>query len=125
MQAMSTSSKSFCLNLPFLVAAACAAPTQSAPPARGSGQSFGQAMELVCNVDSRAGVQQTDDPLEAAQKRSDYLADHVKNPQVIYERTLWRVQPAKKRAQLIRKQAQKAKFEPCKYADTVEQEGDL
>jgi len=82
-------------------------------------------MDVICNVDTHAEVTHTLDPLEVSQRRSDYLADHVKHPEVIYERTLWRVQPAEKRAELMRKQAQKAGMVRRLYADEIEREGDL
>lgn len=94
---------------------------QAAPKAVESGQSFTAAMTLVCNVDQY--VQVTDDNLlEREQLRGDYLQDHVKNGDVIYHRTLWRVQDTQARAKTIRELSREAELSECPYADALLEE---
>lgn len=90
-------------------------------PKNDNGQSFEEAMRLVCYVDDH--IQANDaDPLELDQARSDFLQDRVKNPDAIYERTLWRTKSNSERAKTIRSLAKKAKVEGCPYADSLEDE---
>lgn len=98
---------------------ACASKQAKPEEAYTAGQSFEAAMNLVCNVDQH--IQQSeDDPLEQEQRRSDYLQEHIKNPDVIYHRTLWRVQDTKQRAKTIRDLSCQAELEACPYADSLE-----
>ena len=79
-------------------------------------------MQLVCNVDAQIQPTDPDDPLERDQLRGDYLQDHVKNPDVIYHRTLWRVQANAERAKTIRDLSRQAKLKACPYADALAKE---
>src|SRR5688572_7576632 len=92
---------------------------QEAPKPVESGQSFEAAMTLVCNVDQHVKVDEAN-LLEREQLRNDFLQDHVKNPDVIYHRTLWRVQATKERAKTIRELAGQCSLPKCTYADTLE-----
>lgn len=85
------------------------------------GQSFEEAMSLVCNVDQHVRVADAN-LLEREQLRNDFLQDHVKNGDVIYHRTLWRVQATKERANTIRELAGQCELAKCPYADTLEAE---
>jgi hypothetical protein len=100
--------------------AGCAS-RQAEPKPAETGQSFEEAMSLVCNVDQHVQVADAD-LLEREQLRNDYLQDHVKNPDVIYHRTLWRVQATKERAKTIRELAGQCSLAKCAYADTLEAE---
>jgi len=91
---------------------------QEAPKTAESGQSFEEAMNLVCNVDQHVKVDEAN-LLEREQLRNDFLQDHVKNPDVIYHRTLWRVQATKERANTIRDLAGQCSLSKCAYADTL------
>lgn len=98
----------------------CASQQAGPKPVEG-GQSFEEAMTLVCNVDQHVQVAEAN-LLEREQLRNDYLQDHVKNPDVIYHRTLWRVQATKERAKTIRELAGQCSLATCAYADTLESE---
>lgn len=98
---------------------ACASKQAEPKPVDTSGQSFKSAMSLVCNVDQHVQASD-DDPLEQEQRRSDYLQEHIKNPDVIYHRTLWRVQSTKQRAKTIRDLSCQAELKACPYADALE-----
>jgi len=95
----------------------CASHQEAAKPVE-SGQSFEEAMSLVCNVDQHVKVDEAN-LLEREQLRNDFLQDHVKNPDVIYHRTLWRVQATKERAKTIRDLAGQCSLAKCAYADTL------
>jgi hypothetical protein len=101
-------------------AVGCASQKQEPKPVVG-GQSFEEAMALVCNVDQHVQVADAN-LLEREQVRNDFLQDHVKNPDVIYHRTLWRVQATKERAKTIRELAGQCSLSTCAYADTLEAE---
>lgn len=103
-----------------LWALGCAAQQAKEKPVE-VGQSFEDAMRLVCNVDQHVQVADAN-LLEREQLRSDFLQDHVKNPDVIYHRTLWRVQATKERAKTIRELAGQCSLAQCAYADTLESE---
>lgn len=94
------------------------------PKASNNGQSFEAAMKLVCHVDDHVGISAGDDPLELDQRRADFLQSRVKNPEVIYHQTLWRVQATTQRAKTIRELSAQARLSSCPYADALEQ-GDL
>lgn len=100
--------------------AGCAS-QQAEPKPVETGQSFEAAMSLVCNVDQHVQVADAN-LLEREQLRNDFLQDHVKNPDVIYHRTLWRVQATKERAKTIRELAGQCSLAQCAYADTLEAE---
>jgi len=86
-----------------------------------SGQSFKAAMTLVCNVDQHIELKD-DNLLEREQLRGDYLQEHVKNGDVIYHRTLWRVQDTQERAKTIRELSLKAELSECPYAEALLEE---
>ena len=97
----------------------CAGQTEPNPVE--SGQSFKAAMTLVCNVDQHLQLKD-DNLLEREQLRGDYLQEHVKNGDVIYHRTLWRVQDTQERAKTIRELSLKAELSECPYADALLEE---
>ena len=86
------------------------------------GQSYCEALELICDVDQRAGLGAEADPIEKGQKREDYLGDHVKNPDAIYFRTLLKVKANTDKAAALREQAKQAGIERCAFAETVASE---
>ncbi len=88
-------------------------------PEQYTGQSFCDALELMCDVDQRAGLAGEADPIEKSQKREDYLSDHVKNPDAIYFRTLLKVQANTEKAAALREQAKRAGLGKCAFAETV------
>ena len=93
-----------------------------APKSQSSGQSFSAAMQLVCFVDDHIQVTDPDDPLERDQQRSDFLQSQIKNPDVIYHRTLWRVQANLERSKTIRDLSSQAQLKTCPYADALADE---
>jgi hypothetical protein len=101
---------------------ACARPPPAEPEPTG-GQSYCEALELICDVDHRAGLASEDDPLERTQRREEFLSDNVKNPDAIYFRTLLKVQGPAEKAAALRREAKKAGLARCHYAERVDDEG--
>ena len=94
---------------------------QAEPKPVECGQSFKAATTLVCNVDQHLQLKD-DNLLEREQLRGDYLQEHVKNGDVIYHRTLWRVQDTRARAKTIRELSVEAALSECPYADALLEE---
>jgi hypothetical protein len=103
------------------VVVGCARPPPEEPEPY-AGQSFCEALELMCEVDQRAGLSAEPDPIEKTQKREDYLSEHVKNPDAIYFRTLLKVQANPEKAAALRKEARDAGLGRCALAETVARE---
>ena len=95
---------------------------RSAPetPANDGGQPYREAMQLICEVDQRAGLTAVDDPLELGQRRSDFLNERVKNPDAIEFRTLISVRSERDQAQALRAEAKHAGLARCALADSIE-----
>lgn len=108
----------FVMGLAMVAVVACSA-EKTAPKNEPPGQSFEAAMQLVCNVDEYIEAASDADPLDLDQRRSDYLQQHVKNPDVIYHQTLWRVQSSSERSKTIRDLSKQAKLQQCPYADAL------
>jgi hypothetical protein len=90
-----------------------------------SGQSFCDAMKVICDVDRLAGLTSHEDPIDVSQKRADFIRDHVMNGDAIYLRTLWSTQAAGERAKDMRVKASEVGVASCPLADSLEREGDL
>jgi hypothetical protein len=102
---------------------ACACGGGSTPPAApAGGQSYADAIELICRVDSRAGLGDVEDPIDLAQKRHTWLDEHIKNPDAIYSYTLWRVKPPREQAAALREEAKTASVGACPLADSLASE---
>jgi hypothetical protein len=99
---------------------ACARPPPKEPEYQG--QSYREAVLLICKVDELAGLVAADDPLEKSQKREDWLNEQVKNPDAIYFRTLLKVESADEKAAALRDEAKKAGLEGCPLAETIAEE---
>jgi hypothetical protein len=115
----------FPLVLP-IVAALCAAGCASSTPsaqAEGApaGQSFPEAMRIMCNVDELAGLSAEEDPFSLGQKRTEWISAHVDNPDAIELRTLASVKGADEQAKMLRAKAMEAGFPRCPLADALEQ----
>lgn len=109
------------LGLAMVLSAGCARPPPAEPEPQ-TGQSYCEALELMCEVDQRAGLQGESDPLERSQKREDWLSDHVKNPDAIYFRTLLKVKATPEKASALRAEAKKAGLAGCALAEAISDE---
>ena len=105
----------------MVLASACSSQKKAEEPKDTNGQSFEEAMTLVCHVDEHIAADDAD-PLELDQRRSDFLQDRIKNPDAIYHHTLWRTKSNVERAKTIRKLSREAHVKSCPYADHLEEE---
>jgi hypothetical protein len=109
------------LALLALLALGCGAsqPAPEPPPAT-TGQSFPQAMNLLCNVDKLANLTTEEDPFAIGQQRSAWLAERIENPDGIEFRTIVSVKGPDEQAKAIRKKAKEVGVDPCPLADAIE-----
>jgi hypothetical protein len=99
----------------------CAGAAQAPPPELAETQSFADAIKMLCDVDKLAGLSADDDLLGVGQKRSEWLADKIENPDGIYFKTILSVKPAEDQASAMREQAKKVGIERCALADSIEE----
>ena len=104
----------------LVFAAACSRwiPEPEPPSGPGpSGQTYAQAVQVMCDVDQLAEVA-TDEPDELADiKRFDYLARTVDNPDGIYLRTILSVKFGEDRACLLKEAQQETGIATCALAE--------
>ena len=77
----------------------------------------------MCDVDKLAHLSPDDDPITIGQRRNDWMAEHVENPDGIYFQTIFSVKTAKDKAALLRKETQEVGIEHCALADSLDEEG--
>ena len=94
----------------LLVIACASEPPPRAPPREA--QSYGEAVRLMCEVDTLAGVD-PEDPLDTEAKRADYLVEHVKNSDGIYLLTLFRTSDPRGQASLLDEAARETQCSSC------------
>ncbi|APR85630.1 Hypothetical protein A7982_10979 [Minicystis rosea] len=109
------------LSIPWLVVACSNTPPQTPSS---SGQSFPQAVTMICDVDRLAGVIAESDPLGAGAKRSAWLAAHVESPDGIELKTLMCVKGAADQAKMLRERAHEVGVSKCALADALEKTGE-
>ena len=83
-------------------------------------QTFEQAMELICDVDRRAGLSEEEDPLGIGAARLDWLNARLENPDAIELWTLVRVKSLAEQARSLRAAADRAGARGCALADSLE-----
>lgn len=107
------------LTLGVCLVSGCA---ETPPPAAPeSGQTYAQAIELMCNVDAHAGLSDAD-PLELSQKRDEWIAENIKHPDAIELRTLLTVRSFPERAKVLRTEAKEQHLKICPLADAYDAE---
>lgn len=102
--------------------AACASPGPEPARTPEGGQTFAQALQLMCDVDARAGIDANTDVLEVEQLRQEAIARDVKNPDGIELRTLLTPQQPADKAKRLRAHAAEAGITRCALADAWERE---
>lgn len=98
--------------------AGCAA---APPPPVPEGQSYKEAIDIICHVDELAGIDPAGDPLSLGSARTSYVNEHVENPEGIYFRTLISVKGAKDQAEAIREEASGQGLTKCPLAEQLAQ----
>ncbi len=115
------------LLLPLVVSfvAACGphSPKTSAEPE--SGQTFEQALGLMCQVDQMAGLDADDDPIGVEGARVDWIHQNVDNGDAIELFTLMRVKSHTEQAEMMRRHTQKANIAECALADTLTEQASV
>ncbi|UQA60675.1 hypothetical protein [Polyangium aurulentum] len=109
----------FCAVVPLSLACGC---SSSAPPpaAPTTGQTFTDAMKMMCDIDRLAGLSAEEDPLAIGQKRSEWLAERIDNPDGIEFRTIVSVKGPDDQAKAIRAKAKEVGIAACPLADSIE-----
>jgi hypothetical protein len=106
--------------LVLLAAAGCNAPPPAAPP-QPVGQTFPQAVSMMCDVDRLAGLAPEEDPIGAGTQRTAWIQTHVENPDAIELRTYMSVKGAAEQAEMLRCNAKEVGLKSCRLADSLEQ----
>lgn len=97
---------------------ACASQSRPVAPAV-EGQSYAEALRLICDVDRHVTIPEGASELEIGQLRDDYIVENTKNPDAIYFVTVWRTKPPAERASLLDKEAQNQKVKDCTLASRL------
>ncbi|WP_438038449.1 hypothetical protein [Sorangium sp. So ce128] len=110
---------------PLLLSAflsACSSAPEAKVPAPG-GQTFPEAVAMMCDVDRRAGLDPEADPISVGQMRSAWIAEHVESPDGIELRTMLSVKGAAEQGAMLREEAKKTGLARCALADSLEADG--
>ena len=91
-----------------------------AAPAQ-TGQSYEEAIQLICEVDQRAGIDGDADPIDASVHRWDFIRAEVKNPDGIYFRTLLEAADPAKQAAMLQCEAESCGLPTCQLAESFEE----
>lgn len=97
---------------------ACTSQPRPVTPAV-EGQSYAEALRLICDVDRHVAIPDGASELEVGQLRDDYIVENTKNPDAIYFVTVWRTKPPAERARLLNKEAQNQKIQACTLASEL------
>ena len=96
----------------------CAANNSAAHPAE-PGQSYVEALELICHVDERAGIDPEADPIGVDGARWDYIKAEVRNPDAVYFRTLLEVKDTDEQAEMLASEADRKQLDGCPLVDAL------
>ncbi|WP_437851304.1 hypothetical protein [Sorangium sp. So ce363] len=110
---------------PLLLSAflsACSSAPEAKVPAPG-GQTFPEAVAMMCDVDRRAGLDPEADPISVGQMRSAWIGEHVESPDGIELRTMLSVKGAAEQGAMLREEAKKTGLARCALADSLEADG--
>lgn len=97
---------------------ACASQSRPVAPAV-EGQTYAEALRLICDVDRHVTIPDGATELDAGQLRDDYIVENTKNPDAIYFVTVWRTKPPAERANLLDKEAKDQKLADCPLASQL------
>ena len=107
----------------LLLALPACAPARPAKPPEPAGQTYLQALEIMCDVDRLAGLSAAKEPLAIGGQRTAWLAEKVENPDGIEIKTMLSVKGAADQAHILREAAKIAGIDRCSLADALEKEG--
>ncbi len=110
------------LLLVSLALLACGPAPEAKAPAP-TGQTFPEAITLMCDVDKQASLSGDADPLGIGQKRTEWISAHVENPDGIELRTLLSAKGAAEQAEMLRDKAKNNGIATCALADALAKDG--
>lgn len=87
------------------------------------GQTYAEAIRLMCDVDRLVSVPEGTNELELGQLREDYLVENTKHPEAIFLLTVWRTKPVNEQASLLKREALEQRVSDCALARRLEAEG--
>lgn len=106
----------------LLSLAGCGVAAQPPPEAPAANQqSFAEAVKMLCDVDALAGLSADEDLLAVGQKRSEWLAEKIENPDGIYLKTMLSVKGAEDQAAAMREEARKVGLPRCALAESIDE----
>jgi hypothetical protein len=88
------------------------------PPVEG--QTYAEAIQLLCEVDARVGAPEGTSELELGQLREDYIVENTKHPDAIFFTTVWRTKSPSEQAALLKREALGQKITDCKLVQRLE-----
>lgn len=95
-----------------VAASGCGAPAPE-PEAPRYSQSRCESLELVCNVDTLAGLDAERDPIGVGADRVDWINENVENGDIIEFMTLLRVKTFSEQSEALRIEAAKYGIDSC------------
>lgn len=107
----------------ILFTAGCGGASKAPEDASANGQSYAQAIALMCDVDKLGNIEPGDDLLGVGKKRSDWLEGRLENPEGIYFRTLISVKTAEEQAGALRDEAKKSGLAGCALSEALLRDG--
>lgn len=78
---------------------------------------------MMCDVDKLAGLSGEADPISVGQRRTEWISQHVDNPDAIELRTLMSVKGAGEQASMLRDEAKGCGISSCALAGAIEADG--
>ena len=109
----------------IVVIAACGPHSPKSSQEPESGQTFSQALELMCQVDEKAGLDAEEDPIGVEGARVDWIHQHIDNGDAIELFTLMRVKSHSEQAEMLRRNTEKALVAECALADALAEQASV
>ena len=98
---------------------ACASQRRPAAPL-GEGQTYADAIKLICEVDKHLVAPEGTSEIEMGQLRQDYIVENTKNPDAIFFITIWRTKPPAEQVNLLTQEAVEQKLPECPLAKSID-----
>lgn len=98
-----------------MISFACASQQRPITPIT-EGQSYAEAIRLICEVDRRLQGADSATEIELGQLRQDYIIENTQNPDAIYFVTVWRTKPPAEQSVMLAQQAVEQEVSDCELA---------
>jgi hypothetical protein len=107
-----------CIILGSAMMIACA--SQPRPKAvESESQTYAQAIQQMCDVDALAGTATSDNEIERARLRENYIIQNTENSDAIFFSTVWRTKPPDEQSRLLAEEASIHGLMRCALADSL------